>query len=120
MRASSTSENERSAKPIENVETRALLSLGGQRGQRGGVDAAREQHADGHVGDEVRAHGVAQALAQLARQRLPRLVAQLRDRRGPVGGVALEPRRAVLEHEHVARRQLADLAEDRARRRGSR
>ena len=49
------------------------------------------------------------------RQRLPRLVAQLRGRRGPVGGVALEPRPPVLEHEHVARRQLADLAEDRAR-----
>ena len=87
--------------------------LGGQRGQRRGVDAAGQQHADRDVGDEVRAHRVAQALAQLVGERLPRLVAVLQRR--PLVGVALDPRHARLPHQHVAGRQLADLAIDRPR-----
>src|SRR5262249_25575455 len=42
--------------------------LCGQRGKRARVDAAREQYADGHVADEVRADGVAQPRAQLLDQ----------------------------------------------------
>ena len=76
MRASSTSENERSAKPIENVETRAPLSCAASAASAEESIPPESSTPTGHVGDEVRAHGVAQALAQLARQRLPRLVAQ--------------------------------------------
>ena len=35
--------------------------LGSQSGEERRVDAAREQNADGHVADEVCAHGVPQA-----------------------------------------------------------
>ena len=48
----------------ERADALAALRRG-QRGERGGVDAAREQHPDGHVGDEVRANGVGEAGAQL-------------------------------------------------------
>ena len=36
-----------------------------ERGERGGVDAAREQHADRHVGEEMRLDRVAEPRAQL-------------------------------------------------------
>ena len=72
-RACSSSLNERSSKPIENVLTALAALARGERRERRRVDPAREQHADRHVGDEVRAHRVAQALAQLVRQLAPRL-----------------------------------------------
>ena len=91
--------------------------LRGERCERSGVDPAREQHTDGDVGQQVRPHGVAQPGAQLLDQLGLVVVAQLgdRDRRGP--RVALEAHVAVLPDEHVPRRELAGLAEDRQRRR---
>ena len=91
--------------------------LRGERCERSGVDPAREQHADRDVGQQVRPHGVAQPGAQLLDQLGLVVVAQLgdRDRRGP--RVALEAHVAVLPDEHVPRRELAGLAEDRQRRR---
>ena len=60
-----SSSNDASSKPIENVRTGSELSSRRERGERARVDAAREQHADRHVGDEVRAHRVAQPRAAL-------------------------------------------------------
>ena len=58
--------------------------LRGERGERGGVDAAREEHADRHVREQMRAHRVAQARAQLLEQLGLVVAAQLLDRRrGP-------------------------------------
>ena len=48
-----------------------------ERGQRGRVDPARQQHADGDVRDQVSAHRVAQPLTQLPGQLVRRLRAQL-------------------------------------------
>ena len=61
-----------------------------ERRQRGRVDPAREQDADGDVGEQVRPHGVAQPRPQLLDQLGLVVLAQLvdRDRRGP--RVALE------------------------------
>ena len=59
---------------------RRLLSR--ERGERAGVDAAREEHSDRHVGDQVRAHGVAQARAALLHQFRLVLVVAGRQRTG--------------------------------------
>ena len=75
--------------------------LGGERGERARVDAAREEHADGHVGDQVRAHRVAQACAALLDELRLVLAVPRRQRAG--AGVARDRRRAVLPGERVAR-----------------
>ena len=87
-----------------------------ERGERRGVDAARQHHADRDVRDEVRAHGVAQALAQLERQLLLALGALVAGRDRARARVAAQPRLAPLDDQQVAGRQLARLAEDRQRR----
>ena len=92
---------------------RALLRR--ERRERAGVDAAREQHADRDVGDEVRAHRVAQPRTALLDELGLVGVVPRRQRPGP--GVPLELDAPVLPGEHVTRRELADLAEDRERRR---
>ena len=63
----------------ERVDGIAALLCGKSR-ERRRVDAAREQHADRNVGEQVRAHGVAQACAQLLQQLGLVVVAQLLDR----------------------------------------
>ncbi len=56
--------------------------LGRERREHRGVDAAREEHADRHVGDEVRADRVAQARPQLLDE-LRLLVVRARRTPGP-------------------------------------
>ncbi len=115
-------------RPLELVEARLLeadreglhrigLLAGGERDQTGRVDPAGEQHADRHVGNQVGADGVAQGLAQLARELVGG--AALRplglDRRRP--RVAAQAQLAVAPDGERAGRQLARLGEDRQRRR---
>ena len=95
--------------------------LGGQRGQRGGVDAAREQHAHRDVGDQVRADGVAQPLAQLGGEHASRS-----RRSAPAGtGTGRAQRRSSTRSPPASQLSqwpggsLRTLAEDRQRRRGS-
>ena len=52
--------------------------LGGERGERARVDPAREQDADGHVGDQVGADRVAQPIEQLLGELLLALAAHAR------------------------------------------
>jgi hypothetical protein len=85
-----------------------------ERREHAGVDAAREQHADRHVRDEVRTHRVAEPRPQLLDE-LRLVVVPLGQR--PRAREPLEPRGAALPDEQVAGRQLAHLAEDRERRR---
>ncbi len=95
----------------ERVHRLARL-LRGEGGEERRVDAAREQHSDGDVGDQVRAHGVAEACAQLLGELRGVLVPHLgsRDRRGP--RVGLDPRRPVLPDKKVPGRQLPCALED--------
>jgi hypothetical protein len=106
------------ARPIELVE-RALLEadreglhripalLRRERRQRRGVDPAGQQDADGHVRDEMGAHAVAQAVAQLRGEHRRRLGA--RDGRGPRAAPArdLDAPGVGVPREPVAGRQLA-------------
>ena len=89
--------------------------LGRERREEPRVDAAGEQHADRHVGDEVRAHRVAQARAAFLDEL--GLVLAVARRQRPRPRESLELDAAVGPRERVARRQLADVDEDRARRR---
>ena len=81
------------------------------------VDPAREEHTDGHVADEVRAHRVAQARAQLLGELGVFLAPHL------VRGHRRRPRETPQRHlarlpgKHVPGRKLAALPEDRQRRR---
>jgi len=95
-----------------------LALLGQQRHHDRGVDAARQQHADGHVGDHAAFHGGAQRIHQRG---FPVAV-----RPGRFGGVAAEIRCPVdgvgvrtvgLDRPHGRRRKLAHAAVDRQRRR---
>ena len=88
--------------------------VGRERGEHARVDAAREEHADGHVADEVRAHGVAQPRAELLDELGLVLASRLDRRRRPREAAQLD---AAVPHEHVTRRQLARAREDRERRR---
>ncbi len=91
--------------------------LRGERREERRVDAAREEHADGNVGEQVRPHRVAHACAQLLHQLRLVVVAQLglMHRRGM--GVALDAHvAALLPHEQMPCRELAHVAEDRVRR----
>jgi hypothetical protein len=92
---------------------RALLR--GERGERARVHPPGEEHADGHVGDEVRAHRVPQPRPALLDQL--RLVVALSRRQRARSSEPLERYPPVVPREQVAGRQLADLAEDRERRR---
>ena len=91
--------------------------LGGERGQHGRVDPAREQHADRHVGDEVGAHGVAHAGAQLLDELRLVLVAHLGRRNRGRPRVPDEGAPSVLPGEDVPGLELPHVAEDRQRRR---
>ena len=64
-RAPASSSNDASSKPIENVRTAPDDSSAASAVERARVDAAREEHADRHVGDQVGAHRVAEARAAL-------------------------------------------------------
>ena len=90
--------------------------LGGERGEQRGVDAAGEQHADGHVADEVRAHGVAQARPQLLDELGLLVLAELLERRCRPREALRRSTRTVLPDQQVPGRELASLAEDRQRR----
>ncbi len=94
---------------------RALVR--GERRQERRVDAAGEQHADRDVADEMRAHGIAHPRAQLLDELGLLVVARVarRDRGG--AREPLEAGAAAFPDEDVARRELADLAKDRQRRR---
>ena len=96
------------------MRTGSARLLGGERRQRARVDAAREQHADRDVRDEMRPHRVAQPRPALLDQ-LRLVVGSHGQRARPCE--ALECNRAVRPGEEVPRRQLPDLAEDRERRR---
>src|SRR5205085_5239539 len=112
-------------RPGELVERRFLESdreradgltalLGREGGERTGVDAAREQHADGDVRDEMGEDGIAQPRPALFDELgLVCVVARSQrawTREAPKLELTLAPR------EQVAGRELADLAEDRQRR----
>ena len=90
--------------------------LRGQRRERRGVDAAGEEHADGHVCEQVRAHRVAQARTQLLEQLGLVVGPDLVHRNGTRPRVARELHVPV-HFEHVAGRKLPHVAEDRVRRR---
>ena len=85
--------------------------LGGERRQRAGVHAPGEQHADGNVGDQVRAHRVAQSRAALFEQLGLVVVAARLERAG--AREALDRHAAVVPRERVTGAQLADVLEDR-------
>jgi hypothetical protein len=115
-------------RPLELVEARLLeadreglqrlgLLAGGEGDDAGRVDAAREQHTDRHVGNQVGADRAAQGLAQLARQLPGRATPDCIgcDRRGPRVAPLRQP--AVAPDGHGAGRKLARLGEDRQRRR---
>ena len=89
----------------------------GERGERRRVDPAGQHHADRHVRDQMRADGVAQALAQLGRQLRLALGALPARRHRPRAGVAAQPRLAVLHDQDVTGRELSRFLEDRQRRR---
>ena len=97
----------------ERERERAQLMVGlldGERRRQARVEAAGEVAADGHVGAQAQAHGVAQQLAELlgrGRGRVDR-VARL-----PPG--TLLDDLAVAPHEQVAGRQQADALERAAR-----
>ena len=83
-------------------ERRPLAAARHRRHDRGGVDAAAQEGAVGHVGHHLAPDGLGEALGQLARQ----LVA-----RRPSSGVARAPRgswspsaRRPLGHQHATRR----------------
>src|SRR4029077_14669330 len=80
-----------------------------------GVDAAREEHADGNVGDEVGADRVSEPCAALLDELRFVLVVARRQRSGP--GESVEAERPGFPRESVPRLQLPDVAEDRERRR---
>ena len=89
-----------------------------ERGEERRVDAAGEEHADRHVREQVRAHRVAHARAQLLHELGLVVVAQLLFARGGRPRVPLDARVAsLLPREEVAGGQLAHVAEDRVRRR---
>ena len=117
-RASASSSNDRSSKPIENVRSGSLGLVGRERGEHARVDAAGEQHADRHVADEVRAHRVAQPRAELLDELGLVLAPTSRCRRGAGPREALE-----LDACRLATRargpggSLRVLPEDRLRRR---
>ena len=107
---------------VEADRERAHLPRGlrGERGQHARVDPAREEDADGHVGDQVRPNRVAQPLAQLLGQLVLAFGADLARRHGAWSCVALDRDvRALpgLPDEHAPGWQLAHVAEDRQRRR---
>ena len=86
-------------------------------GEHSRVDASGEEDTDRDVGEEVRAHRVAQAGAELLDE-LRLVVAAQRlglHGAGPRITVEREPS-MLLPDEHVPRRQLPDAAEDRIRR----
>ncbi len=89
--------------------------LGGERGERARVDAAGEQHADGNVGDQMRAHGVAQAGAALLDEL--GLVLAVPGRERARAREARDRHLAVVPGQRVAGRELLDVDEDRERRR---
>src|SRR5206468_2114194 len=90
---------------------------GGKSCERARVDAAREEDADGYVRNQVRAHGVAQAGAELLGQFSLVLLPDLVGRRGSWPREALEGRIALaVPDEHVPRRELACPLPDRKRR----
>src|SRR5207244_2707142 len=91
--------------------------LGGERGERGRVDAAAEKDADGDVAHEVGADGVAEPCTQLLDELRVVVASNLG---GRSGSRPREPRHAhlaVLPDEDVPGGQLAALPEDRERRR---
>ena len=80
------------------------------------VDTARQEHADRHVREKVRPHGVAQPRAQLFDELGFVVASQLIDRHRPRTRVALDAERtALLPDQHVPGRELARVAEDRER-----
>jgi len=88
-----------------------------ERGEHGGVDSARKKHADGHVGQQVGAHRVAQAGAQLLDELRFVVAAELLDGHGAGAGIAAELDAVAFgPHEQVACGQLPRVAEDRVRR----
>ena len=95
---------------------RALLRR--ERGEHRRVDAAGEHDADRYVGEQVRTHRVAQPRAQLLDQLRLVVGAQLLDGHRAGTRVAVDVHGSVLlPDEHVTGGKLADLAEDRVRRR---
>ena len=95
-----------------------LALLGQQCHHDRRVDATREQHADGHIGDHPAYHCGAQRIHQRGFPvadrpgRLGRIAAEFRC---PVHGVGV--RTVGLDHPHGCRRKLAHALVDRARRR---
>ncbi len=88
--------------------------LCGERGERTRVDAARQQYAHRHVGDEMCADRVAKPRTALLDQLCLVGVVARRERAGP--GEAVEGDDAVAPGQQVSGRELADLLEDRERR----
>ena len=89
--------------------------LGRKRRERARVDAAREQHADRNVADEMRADGVAKAPAELLHEFGLVVVTGLECGRRP--RVPRKHRLTAFPDERVTRGQLVDVAKDRERRR---
>ncbi len=86
-----------------------------ERRERAGVDAARQEHSDGDVGDQMGANRVAEPRAALLDELGFVLVVACRQRPRPREPVEAE--RPGLPGEGVPGLQLADVAEDRERRR---
>ena len=108
--------------PLLEADRERVHGLGrllrGERGEHGRVDAAREQHADRDVGEQMRAHRVAQPRAQLLDELRLVVAAQLVHGHRPGPRVALELEAAAFRpHEQMTGGQLARVAEDRVRRR---
>ncbi len=89
--------------------------LRGERGERARVDAAGEQDADWHVGEQVGADRVTKPGPALLDELCLVLAGARFERSG--AGEALDGHRAVLPRERVPGLQLADVREDRERRR---
>jgi hypothetical protein len=89
----------------------------GKRRERSRVDAARKQHADRYVGEQMRPHRVSQARAQLLRQLVLVLGSHFPGRNGGGPRVALQSRLAAFPDEQMAGRKLLRPLPDRKRRR---
>ena len=92
----------------------ALLCREGR--ERGRVDAAGKQHADGNVGDQMCANGVAKPIKELDGERFFVLGAHRLGRDGGRSGVLLDAHvltaSALFPNEHVSREELSGLRED--------
>ena len=87
----------------------------GKRGQRGGVDPAREQYPDRHVRDEMGADRVPEPIKKLGGKEVIALAANVAGGGRARARVVAQLRLPAVPDQHLPRAQLARLVEDRQR-----